>query len=143
MCPALPDAFRQENGRAFLVNLTAPCPTSGLLVIIQEKKVAIAPSELVAITRALASCVGSDLEPVPTQLHAAPTSGPLLACVVKVQHALSTLADTVAIHTGEQHCHTICQRGKQVFRATRIEPQLRSRCAATRLQPGEHRMLCH
>ena len=87
-----------------------------------KNKSATAPSELVAIARTLASCIGSDLESVSTQLHAAPASSPFLACVVEVQHALCTLAEAVAIRVGEQHCRAVRQRGKQIFWRLRIEP---------------------
>src|SRR5215469_2936465 len=87
-----------------------------------KRAAATAASELVAITRALASCVGSDLESVSTQLHAAPASSPLLACVVEMQDALGTLADAVAVHVGEQHCSVVRQRSKQIFWPMRIEP---------------------
>jgi len=48
-----------------------------------------------------ASCVGRDLEAVSAQSHAALTPRPPLAGVEDMQYALSTLADTVAIYTGE------------------------------------------
>ena len=71
--------------------------------------------ELVAIDRAPASCVSSNLEPVSTKLHAAPAPRPVLACVTEVQHALSTFADTVVIRDSEQRGRTVRQRSKQVF----------------------------
>ena len=69
----------------------------------QVQKASIALYELVAIDHASPSCVGNDLEPVPTQLHAAPAPGPFLACVIEVQAALSTFADTVPIQLSEPH----------------------------------------
>jgi len=50
---------------------------------------------------ASASCIRCNLQPIPTQLHAAPSSRPLLADVLKMQHALGTLADALRIHSRE------------------------------------------
>jgi len=68
-----------------------------------DLSVFVASSELVVIDHASASCVGSNLDSVSTQLHAAPTPGPFLACVIEVQAALSTFADTVPIQLSEPH----------------------------------------
>src|SRR5262249_13391418 len=75
-------------------------------------------------TAASASCIGCDFEPVSTQLHAAPAPGPFLACVMEVQHALFTLADTIAINLREQRGCAVRHGSKQVFGPARIEPQL-------------------
>ncbi len=58
---------------------------------------------LVGVVGALASAsrVGCDLKAIPTQLHPAPASRPLLADVMEMQHALGTLADALAIHSRE------------------------------------------
>jgi hypothetical protein len=42
---------------------------------------------------------------------------------MKLQHTLITLADTVAIHIGEQRRRAVRQRGKQIFGLARFEPQ--------------------
>src|SRR2546425_9975474 len=73
-------------------------------------------------TYALASSVGRDLEAVSAQLHAAPAACPLLASVIKMQNALTTLANTVPIHFCEQLRRAVCQRGNQVFGLARFEP---------------------
>ena len=93
--------------------------------------------------RALASRIGCDLDAVSTQLHAAPASRPLLACVVKVQDTLITLSDTATIHIGEQRRRAVRQRRKQVFGLARFEPQLHRGRTSSRLQPGTHRMVRH
>lgn len=45
----------------------------------------------------LASGVGCHLEAVAAQPHAAPTPGPFLACVAKVQHALPAFAHAIPV----------------------------------------------
>jgi hypothetical protein len=44
---------------------------------------------------------------------------------MEVQYTLITLADTIAIHIGEQHRRAVRQGGKQVFELVRLEPQFR------------------
>lgn len=63
----------------------------------------------------MASSVSRDLKAVSRQLHAAPAACSLLAGVIEMQNVLPTLADTIAIHIGEQHRGTMRQGGKQVF----------------------------
>lgn len=71
---------------------------------------------------ALASRVGRDFESVSAQLHAAPAACSLLASVIKMEHALSTLANAVPIRLCEQLRSVVCQWGKQVVRLARFEP---------------------
>jgi hypothetical protein len=77
---------------------------------------------LLVRVQALASCVGCDLESVSTQSHTAPAASPLFAGVVEMQYALSTLTNTVPIHSCEQLRRTVHQRSKEVFGPVRFEP---------------------
>jgi len=63
-------------------------------------------------TVTLASRIGCDFAAIPTQLHAAPPSGALLAGVIEMQHTLSALTHTVMVQVGEQHRRTVRDRSK-------------------------------
>src|SRR5207244_11954683 len=92
---------------------------------------------------ALASSIGCDLEAVAAQLHAAPASRPLFAGVMEVQYTLIALADTIAIHIGEQNRRTVRQGGKQVFGLVWFEPPFRRRRVSLFFELGADGVLCH
>ena len=75
----------------------------------------------------LSGCVCRYLEPISAKPHAAPAASSLFAGVEEVQHALSALANAGAIGFREQRCRAMRQRGEQVLRLLRIEPQFRGR----------------
>jgi hypothetical protein len=54
---------------------------------------------------------------------------------------MSTLADTTAIHVGEQCRGAVRKGSEQVFRLAWFEPQLRA--GAFSPQPGTHRIVRH
>jgi hypothetical protein len=62
---------------------------------------------------------------------------------MKVQYALSTLADSVALRIREQGRGAVRKRGKQIFRLAWFEPQLRRWAASTRPKPGAHWVARH
>jgi hypothetical protein len=84
------DQLRHCRYRRYRLYLLRSCPRLPIAIILSFVG---APAS--------ASCIRCNLQPIPTNLHAAPSSRPLLADVMEMQHAQGTLADALRIRGRE------------------------------------------
>jgi hypothetical protein len=82
--------------------------------------------------------------PIAAQPHAAPAAGSLLARILKMEHAIGTLANSLRIGLGEQLRSRVSQWSQQVFGCLRPKPLLHE---ASRLacwpEAMKHWIRCH
>ena len=93
-----------QSGRPGHAAIRGLCPPYAQLRIFQivfSSPGSVAVADSLVSMPTLSSGVSRNFKPIPTKLHAAPASFPLLAPVMKMQHTLITLAHAPAVHFGK------------------------------------------